>query len=59
MKVVGISGSSRMNGNTTIIIKTIFEELNKSCHILVHLLIWGSGRSLLTLQSSRGVLTPK
>lgn len=30
MKVVGISGSSRKNGNTTIIIKTIFEELNKA-----------------------------
>ena len=30
MKVVGVSGSSRMNGNTTIIIKTIFEELNKA-----------------------------
>ena len=29
MKVVGISGSSRMNGNTIIIIKTIFEELSK------------------------------
>ena len=29
MKVVGISGSSRKNGNTAIIIKTIFEELSK------------------------------
>lgn len=29
MKVVGISGSSRMNGNTAIIIKTIFEELKR------------------------------
>ncbi len=30
MKVVGISGSSHMNGNTTIIIKTVFEELNNA-----------------------------
>ncbi len=30
MKVVGISGSSRKNGNTAIIIKTIFEELSKA-----------------------------
>ena len=29
MKVVGISGSSRKDGNTAIIIKTIFEELSK------------------------------
>lgn len=29
MKVVGISGSSRKDGNTAIIIKTIFDELNK------------------------------
>jgi len=29
MKVVGISGSSRKDGNTAIIIKTVFEELNK------------------------------
>ena len=29
MKVIGISGSSRKNGNTAIIIKTIFEELSK------------------------------
>lgn len=29
MKVVGISGSSRKNGNTAIIIKTVFEELSK------------------------------
>ncbi len=29
MKVVGISGSSRKDGNTAIIINTIFEELNK------------------------------
>ncbi len=30
MKVVGISGSSRKDGNTAIIINTIFEELNKA-----------------------------
>lgn len=30
MKVVGISGSSRKDGNTAIIIKTIFEELSKA-----------------------------
>lgn len=30
MKVVGISGSSRKNGNTAIIIKTVFEELNNA-----------------------------
>lgn len=30
MKVIWISGSSRKNGNTTIIIKTFFEELNRA-----------------------------
>ena len=30
MKVVGISGSSRKDGNTAIIIKTVFEELSKA-----------------------------
>ena len=29
MKVIGINGSSRKDGNTAIIIRTIFEELNK------------------------------
>ncbi len=29
MKVVGISGSTRKNDNTAIIINTVFEELNK------------------------------
>lgn len=29
MKVIGINGSSHKEGNTTIIIKTVFEELNK------------------------------
>ena len=28
MKVVGINGSSRKNGNTAILIKTIFEKLH-------------------------------
>lgn len=30
MKVIGINGSSRKNGNTAIIINTVFEELNKA-----------------------------
>lgn len=30
MKVLGINGSARRDGNTAIIIRTIFEELNKS-----------------------------
>ncbi len=29
MKVIGINGSARKNGNTAILIRTIFEELNK------------------------------
>lgn len=29
MKVIGINGSARKNGNTTILIKTVFEELEK------------------------------
>lgn len=29
LKVVGINGSSRKDGNTAIIIKTVFEELEK------------------------------
>lgn len=29
MKVIGISGSARENGNTVILIKTVFEELEK------------------------------
>ena len=29
MKVIGINGSARRNGNTAILIRTIFEELNK------------------------------
>lgn len=30
MKVIGINGSSRKDGNTAIIINTVFEELNKA-----------------------------
>ena len=30
MKVIGINGSARKDGNTAIIIRTIFEELNKN-----------------------------
>lgn len=30
MKVIGINGSSRKNGNTAILIKTVFEELEKA-----------------------------
>lgn len=30
MKVVGINGSSRKNGNTALIIKTVFKELHKA-----------------------------
>ncbi len=30
MKVVGISGSARKDGNTAIIMNTVFEELNKA-----------------------------
>lgn len=30
MKVIGINGSARRDGNTAIIIRTIFEDLNKS-----------------------------
>lgn len=30
MKVIGINGSSRKDGNTALIIKSVFEELNKS-----------------------------
>ena len=29
MKVIGINGSARKNGNTAIIIGKVFEELNK------------------------------
>ena len=29
MKVIGINGSARKNGNTAILIRTIFEELKK------------------------------
>lgn len=29
MKVIGINGSSRKNGNTAIIIGKVFDELNK------------------------------
>ncbi len=31
MKVIGINGSARKNGNTSIIINKIFAELNKEC----------------------------
>lgn len=30
MKVIGINGSARKNGNTAILMNTVFEELNKS-----------------------------
>ena len=30
MKVLGINGSARKNGNTAILINTVFEELNKT-----------------------------
>jgi multimeric flavodoxin WrbA len=30
MKVIGINGSARRNGNTSILIKTVFEELEKN-----------------------------
>ena len=29
MKVIGINGSARKNGNTTLIISKVFDELNK------------------------------
>ena len=30
MKVIGINGSSRKDGNTAILIRTVFEELHKN-----------------------------
>ena len=31
MKVIGINGSSRRDGNTAIMIRKVFEELEKEC----------------------------
>ncbi|MDE6402988.1 MAG: flavodoxin family protein, partial [Muribaculaceae bacterium] len=31
MKVVGINGSARKDGNTALIISKVFDELNKAC----------------------------
>ena len=31
MKVIGINGSARKDGNTALIISKVFDELNKDC----------------------------